>query len=413
MHDTQSPAYDVLIVGSRVSGASLALLMAQRGYRVMMIDRDEFPSDTLSTHYLHTSSVNWVQKLGVLDDIEAAGFRRITRSRTWIEDCLLEGPIGPEGAYGLTPRRNVFDSVLVDHATRAGATFSPRTRVESLIEEDGRVVGAVIVPRGGSPIPVRARVVVGADGRNSKVADWVGARIYNDTPGLRPAFWGYFHGLEPLPEPAVELFFQDDRVGFIFPMQPGVDCMALEMQPDDFDTFRKNAGELFEQYFASLPTMAARMRNLTLENRMLGMQAINNFFRVPYGPGWALTGDAACCKDPITGTGMVDAVIQAFGLADALSDVFEGAGWDTRMAAYQQQRDESLSGAFAFTIWFAQMRDMPVESLAWLRGALSNPGSARVLAHSLPAALPDIAPEHTRPMYSYMAQAFGAPAAGD
>src|SRR5690242_3935629 len=100
--------YDVVIVGARVAGASLALLLGQQGHRVLLIDRDSFPSDTLSTHFVGGFGVNALQRLGALDAVEAAGFRRITRARTWVEDCLFEGPAGPEGVYALAPRRDVL-----------------------------------------------------------------------------------------------------------------------------------------------------------------------------------------------------------------------------------------------------------------------------------------------------------------
>lgn len=409
MNATPSAEYDVLIVGARVAGASLALLLAQRGHRVMLIDRDEFPSDTISTHYLSPMAVSLVRKLGVLEDVEAAGFRRLTRSRTWVSDCLLEGPMAPNGGYALAPRRDAFDSILIEHSTRHGVTFSPRTRLDALIQEDGRVAGAVVVPRGGSPLSIRARVVVGADGRHSKVADLVQAERYGQVPGLRPVYFGYYHGLVPLSETAVELFFQDEQIAFIFPMQPRVDCLALEIQPEDFHSFRENPQASFEERFKRLPGMAERMATATLERRMLGMRCVDNHFHTPFGPGWALIGDAGYVKDPITGMGMGDAMLQAGWLADALHDVFQGSQWQTRMAEFQQQRDRACVPQLEFTLAFARLRDLPDESLSWLRAALSNPVAGRYTAYAIPHMLPHAFPEIARPMVSYVAEAFGAP----
>ena len=150
--------YDALIVGSRVAGASLALLLGERGHRVLMVDRDAFPSDTLSTHFMARNGVVALERLGVLADVEAAGFRRITRARTWVEDLLFEGPAGPEGAYSLAPRRDVLDSTLIRHAIEhGGVEFQEQTHVEGLIEEHGRVVGATLRSSGGAPRRVRAR----------------------------------------------------------------------------------------------------------------------------------------------------------------------------------------------------------------------------------------------------------------
>ena len=120
--------YDVVIVGARVAGASLGILLARQGRSVLLLDREEFPSDTLSTHYVHPFGVDNLARLGVLDDLLAAGFRKLTRVRTHVEDCLFEAPIAPGGSFGLAPRRSVLDSVLQHHAVDAGAELLTRTR---------------------------------------------------------------------------------------------------------------------------------------------------------------------------------------------------------------------------------------------------------------------------------------------
>jgi 2-polyprenyl-6-methoxyphenol hydroxylase-like FAD-dependent oxidoreductase len=188
MSQQSAPEYDVLIVGARVAGASLALLLGERGHRVLMVDRSHFPSDTMSTHFMSPRAVPLLARLGVLEDVEAAGFRRITRTRSYIDDCIVEAPAAPGVGYALAPRRDHLDSVLIDHAVkRGGVTFWERTRADGLIEEDGRVVGARVTSPGGRTSDIRARVVVGADGKYSKVAQWVQAPEYETAPAMRPA----------------------------------------------------------------------------------------------------------------------------------------------------------------------------------------------------------------------------------
>jgi flavin-dependent dehydrogenase len=188
------PEYDVVIVGARVAGASLGLLLARAGRRVLLLDREEFSSDTLSTHYVHPFSIPILGRLGVLKDLLAAGFREIRRVRTAIGDCVFEGPIAPGGGFGLAPRRNVLDSLLQEQAVRHGAELWTRTAAEGMLVEDGAARG---VRAGGRD--VRARVVVGADGKASKVAAWIGTESYREVPPLRPAYYGYYQGVAPLP----------------------------------------------------------------------------------------------------------------------------------------------------------------------------------------------------------------------
>ncbi len=103
------PEYDALVVGARVAGATVAARLANLGRKLLLVDRDAFPSDTISTHAIGFNGVESLRRLGVLDRIEAAGFRRITRHRAWVEDICVEGPAGPPGTYSIAPRRIVLD----------------------------------------------------------------------------------------------------------------------------------------------------------------------------------------------------------------------------------------------------------------------------------------------------------------
>ncbi|MGH2458890.1 MAG: NAD(P)/FAD-dependent oxidoreductase [Chloroflexota bacterium] len=403
-------AYDVVIVGGRVAGASLALLLGHRGHRVLLIDRDQFPSDTLSTHYMSPPAVALLQQIGLLEDVESTGLRRITRMRTYFEDCLFEGPVGPADAYGLAPRRDRFDAIVAEHAVRRGGVeFHDRTRAERLIEEDGRVVGIVAHRAGDVPREIRARVVVGADGKHSQIAQWVQAPTYEAVVGLRPGYYGYFHDVEPLGEPAVELFFQDEHMGFIFPMEPGVDCLAIEAQPRDFEEFRRAPAAVLVERFKRFPGMARRLAGATLEGSALGTRGVDNYFRKPYGPGWVLTGDAAYCKDPSTGLGMGDAISQALLLEGTLAAVLAGAEWESSLAEFQRARDEAMLPFYRATLAYTRAPDVPPESLALLRTVLSLPPYARLLAAAFPAALaaPGVLPPPVLKRLELMARDFG------
>lgn len=400
--------YDVIVVGARVAGASLALLLGQQGHRVLLIDRDSFPSDTLSTHFVGGFGIASLRRLGVLPDIEAVGFRRITRSRTWIDDCLFEGPAGPEGAYSLAPRRDALDSILIHHAQeRGGVEFQERTLAEGLLWEDGRVVGVSLRGPDGERRDVRARVVVGADGKFSKVAGWVKAERYADEPAMRPAYYGYFHGLTPLPDTAVELIFSQNRIGFVFPMRPDEDCLALEIQPEELDAFRANPRAAFEDRFRALPGMAARTAGLRLEGKIQGTRGVENYLRKPFGAGWALTGDAGYLKDFSTGLGIGDALTQAFMLADALGAALRGADWDTTMGEFQRTRDAALLPMYQWTLQATRARDASPEMIAWLRAAMLSPHYTRQVMYWLSSALQDGLPTHLHGMGSMYARVFG------
>ena len=406
---TTIPEYDALIVGGRAAGGSLAMLLARQGRRVLVADRDEFPSDTLSTHFMNFAHVGALKRLGVLDDILSAGFRRITRHRTWIDDCCFEGPAGLPGTFSLTPRRNVLDSVLADHAVRAGAHFEQRTRVDGLLHEAGRVAGAMLQNTAGERRQVRARVVIGADGKSSRVAEWVSAPHYDAVPALRPAFYGYFKGIESRHEATLEIFFGGDKIGFLFPMRQGEDCIALEIQPEDFEEIRSGHAAAFEARVRRLPDLARRMQNARLEGKLMGVKGIENHFRKPYGPGWALTGDAGYLKDPSTGTGIGDAIEQSFMLAEALGAWFDGADWEMTMSAFQQRRDQTMKPMYDATIEFTRMRDIGPAEENLLKAIFISPATTRAVAYGLLAQLPSLLSPGAHARTAYISRMF-APA---
>lgn len=399
--------HDVLIVGGRVAGSSLALLLARRGFRVLVVDRDVFPSDTLSTHCLSFYAVRSLAKLGVLAEVEAAGFRRIVRHRTWVEDCCLEAPAGPQGTYSLAPRREVLDGVLLAAARGAGAEVEQRTTLEDLVQEDGKVVGARLRTPAGSR-EVRASVVVGADGRHSTVAERVGARKYDSVPPLRPVFYGYYRGIAPREETTLEMWFGRDQIGFLFPMRPSEDCVVLEIQAEDFDAFRGDPRAALEGRFRALPGMGDRFRGATLDGRIMATRGIENYFRTPYGPGWALVGDAGYLKDPSTGYGIGDALAQSFLLDEALAAWFGGAAWEESMGRFQRRRDEVMRPGYQLTLDNTRLQDPGTEVMGWVKAALVAPWHCRALAYELPRLLPLALSPHAFGAVAAVARAFGA-----
>src|SRR4029077_11859000 len=134
--------YDAIVVGARCAGSSAAMLLARKGYRVLVVDRATFPSDTVSTHVVQPLAVAALERWGLLDRLTATGCPPI---HTYTFDF---GPVTIAGAPGTSanpvaycPRRTVLDKLLVDAAAEAGAEIREAFAVEDLVTEDGRVVG--------------------------------------------------------------------------------------------------------------------------------------------------------------------------------------------------------------------------------------------------------------------------------
>src|SRR4051812_6411885 len=169
--------YDAIVVGARCAGAPTAMLLARAGYRVLLVDRASFPSDTLSTHLIHAPGVAALRRWGVLGEVVASGCPAVQTSTFDFGPMALRGtPLPVDGnSAGYAPRRTILDKILVDAAARAGAEVRERfTLDEVVIDDGGTVVGIRGHGEGGATVTERARVVIGADGRNSQVAGAVG-----------------------------------------------------------------------------------------------------------------------------------------------------------------------------------------------------------------------------------------------
>src|SRR3954451_8402729 len=135
--------YDAIIVGARCAGAPTGMLLAREGHRVLVVDRASFPSDTLSTHFIHAPGVAALRRWGVLDEVIASGCPPVeTYSFDFGPITITGAPRPSDGeSVAYAPRRTVLDKILVDGARDAGAELRERFTVEEVLVEDGVVVG--------------------------------------------------------------------------------------------------------------------------------------------------------------------------------------------------------------------------------------------------------------------------------
>ena len=222
--------YDVIVVGARCAGSPTAMLLARKGYRVLVVDRATFPSDTVSTHVLHPLGVAALAKWGLLERLAATG-------------CP---PIGTFG-FAAAP-------------THDGLTLTV----------------------GGWPYPEFAANKADVEGNFMKMFDLV-------------------------------------------------------------------------------PEFADRVRTATRVAPFAGTP-VPGFFRKPFGPGWALVGDAGYNKDPITAQGINDAFRDAERCVVALHQALSGGRpFDEAMSEYQRDRDHHVLPMYEMTCQLATLEPPPPE----------------------------------------------------
>ena len=359
-------AYDVIVVGARCAGSPLALLLARRGHRVLLADRATFPSDTVSTHVVHPPGVAALARWGILDEVVASGCPPVHTYTFDLGPVRLAGAPGtPASPVAYAPRRRILDTLLVEAAAKAGAEVRTGFTVDELLTgDDGTVTGIRGRGTGGASVTEHARVVVGADGVHSSVARAVGAAPYVDEPPLTCGYYSYYSGL-----PMDGRFEAYSRPGRGWAAVPTNDGLTLVIAGWPYAELAANRADIEGNLAATVrlsPEFADRFAGARREERIAGA-TVPNFFRTPYGPGWALVGDAGYTRDFITAMGISDAFRDAELLAEALTDTRPDA-----LARYQAARDAAVRPMFRMTAQIAALQPPPPEQVVLFTALAGN-----------------------------------------
>lgn len=336
-------SYDAVVVGARCAGSSTAMLLARSGLRVLAVERSQYGSDTLSTHALMRAGVFQLTRWGLLPEIEAAATPAVRRTSFHYAEEIIDVAIKPRDGYDAlyAPRRTVLDTILADAATASGAEVLHGARVRELLRSPGdRVSGIVLEQPGAPPRQIEAGIVIGADGVKSTVARAVGAKDRYVAQHASSVVYGYFSGLGAR--------HADETTGYDFYYRPGTSAGVIPTNDGLTLVFASAPGQRFTDeirhdiaagFYDVLrecaPELAQRVARSRQVGRFWGFPGVRGHLRQSWGPGWALVGDAAYFKDPLTAHGISDALRDAELLARAVVD-----GTDADLFAYQEQRDE-------------------------------------------------------------------------
>jgi 2-polyprenyl-6-methoxyphenol hydroxylase-like FAD-dependent oxidoreductase len=349
--------YDVIVVGARVAGAATAMRLARAGLRVLAIDRVLFPSDTISSHQVQVPGIALLHRWGVLDRLVAAGTPATPRVRFDPGPVVLEGGFPSYGGVNaiFSPRRTLLDAALVDAARAAGAEVREGFRLEELIvDDDGSVRGIRGTQRGGGRITEVAGLVIGADGKHSTVARLVGARAYRERPVGAFACYGYHEGVA---QTSGELYQRPGRTVVAFPTNDGLTMVYVAGPIHGFDEFRRDIEGGYRHAIDGCGDLGERVRAGRLVERLRTTPDQPNLFRPPYGPGWALVGDAGVVMDSLSAQGITNALRDADRLAGA---VVAGLGGARRLTAaladHHRDRDRAVRGMYDFTVGLTRFR---------------------------------------------------------
>ena len=363
--------FDAIVVGARCAGSPVAMLLARSGASVLLVDRDEFPSDTISTHLIHPPGVAHLGRWGLLDRLVATGCPPIEKYTFDLGPFSLSGQPEPVDGHAVAyaPRRTILDKLLLDSAAEAGAEVREGFAITELLWDDGVVSGVRGHSRSGAPVEARARVVVGADGRYSTVVKAVQPRQYNDRAPIQSSYYTYW---QDLPVDGFSICSRPPRGWGAIPTHDGLTLLVIGWPIAEFEANKRDVEAAYLKSLDLVPEFADRVRRATRQAPYRGA-AVPGYFRQPFGSGWALVGDAGYNKDPITAFGITDAFRDAELCAAALIEWLQGRrGFDESLTAYHRQRDAHTLAMYDLTCGFATLQPAPPETQQLLGAAAAS-----------------------------------------
>ena len=327
--------YDAVVIGARCAGAATAFLLARSGAKVLVVDRQPYGSDTMSTHALMRSAVMQLTRWGLIPKIAAAGTPAIRSTTFHYGNEAIRVDIKPDHGvdFLLAPRRTVLDPLLVYAAREAGAAVRHGVALSALqFASNGRVIGASLRDGSGACRTVRSDIVIGADGRQSTVAQLVNSRAFVEGFNASGLVFGYFADLD---RDGLHWHFAKNAAAGVIPTNAG-HCVFGAVPASQFvTTFRGDVTRGFLQVLASsFPELRADIGRATLISRLRSFRGATSYLRQCHGAGWALVGDAGYFKDPLTAHGITDALRDARLLSRGIVD-----GGTRGLEAYQRERD--------------------------------------------------------------------------
>lgn len=367
-----SSMYDAIIVGARCAGSPLAMLLARKGYRVLLTDKSFFPSDTISTHHIHQPGVLRLKRWGLLEEVRTSNCPPVTQMSFDVGPFALTGapPAAEDVAESFAPRRRVLDDILVRAAERAGAEIREGFTVKEVTSDEHGVNGITGVTRGGTPVTERARIVIGADGKHSTVAKSVAAPVYNEKPNFTCNYYSYWSGV---PLKGTELYVRERHMFVADRTNDGLTLVVAALPVEEFQRMRSDVENQFMKELELIPSLAERLRAGKREEPIRGTGDMPNFFRKPYGAGWALVGDAGYIKDSITAQGITDSFKQSELLAEAIDAGFSGRKpIEEALSEYERMRNAGAFPMYEMTCQLAALAPPPAEMLQLFEALREN-----------------------------------------
>jgi menaquinone-9 beta-reductase len=335
--------WDAVVVGASLAGCATAIALGRAGARVALVERRPDPAafKRICGHFIHPSALPALERLGLLEPLTAAGAVR-TRLHVRSPWGEVPQPAGGSTPPGVNLRREIMDPIVRAAAADApGVELMLGRSVEGLLSEHGRVSGVELAARDGARTRLRARLVVGADGRASKVAKLAAVPAREAAHG-RFNYAAYFE--DDGPADLATVWMADPQWGARFPTDSGLTLYACMPTMDRLPEFKDDLERAFMAFMEEElpgPPSIGRARMVT---PFLGKISMPDVWRRPTLHGLALVGDAALTSDPLAGVGCGWAFEGGVRLADTVAPALLGdQPLDRALARYRRRHLRALA----------------------------------------------------------------------
>lgn len=357
----------IIVVGGRIAGSLVAALLAQRGERVVVLERMRTGAPVVSIALVCPDTLAVMDQIGFGQHLDSLGLEKIKHVSFEIAPGVrVSGPF-PKSfgrAWGYAIRREILDRLLHEYVVSSfsGVDWIEGFRVEGLIREGERVIGV----EGESTVEKRCIMgdfVIGADGKFSTIASLAEAKVLEKSDIQTCFYFAYFrHAHEALPG-SLTTYHREKPFPFVAFSQTadaGLVGVGVQGSKARFARFRSDPAGVLRQLVSTIPELKNAIEGAHIEGKTQGMLVPPMYRKQCFGPGWALVGDASVHMNPITGQGVSFAARAARWLSEAIENWRGGAPELAAMNRYGEQVEQEFAADFARAAVAAEL-DAPIE----------------------------------------------------
>lgn len=371
--------YDVAIVGASLAGCTAAILLARSGARIALVEKSPDPQafKRVCSHYIQSSGVPPLERMGMIEPMMQAGAVR-SRACAWTRWGWVDPPADSTLPSGINLRRERLDPLIRKMAGEMpGVDLILGHTVQELVYDGEQVCGCRARDPHGQTVELRTRLVVGADGRGSRVAKL--AQVDTKTsPHGRFAYGGYFEGPRPPRFPNGVLWLLDPDMVGAFPTDNGQTFYAVMPAMERLPEFREDPAAALQRFVAGIPD-APPIAESRLVGEITGKIDMTNVVNVPTAPGLALVGDAASAVDPLWGVGCGFALQSSEWLADSVAPALSGSeSLERGLRRYRRRHSRGLKGHTREILDYATGRKLNAGERFFFSTATYDERTARV-----------------------------------